>query len=75
MKMTLFYSKRTGEIKNYMQGYSDMGFFGNDEGDYSQIYDFIITDNDDYVLANIEQFEIIEGQIKLKNVVNLDKYL
>lgn len=74
-KMTLFYSKRTGEIKAYTTGISDMGYYGDDEKDFSIIYDFIVVDRDDYVLNNIEQFKIVDKKIKLKETVNLDEYL
>lgn len=74
-KMTLFYSKRTGEIKNYVTGVSDMGFYGKDEEDYSLIIDYIIVDLDEYVLANFKQFKIADKNIKLKENMNLDKYL
>lgn len=74
-KMTLFYSKRTGEIKAYTTGISDMGYYGDDEEDFSIIYDFIVADRDDYVLNNIEQFEIVDGEVKLKENIDLEKYL
>lgn len=74
-KMTLFYSKRTGEIKGCTTGVSDMGFYGDDEEDFSVIYDFIVVDRDDYVINNLNQFEVIEEEIKLKQDVNLEKYL
>lgn len=74
-KMTLFYSKRTGEIKAYTTGVTDMGYFGEDKEDMSVIYDFIVVDRDDYVVDNIEQFKIIDEKIKLKEITNLDKYL
>lgn len=72
--MTLFYSKRTGEIKAYTTGITDMGYFGEDEKDFTIIYDFIVVERDDYVLDNVGQFKIIDGKIKLKETVNLDKY-
>ncbi|MCR2045481.1 hypothetical protein [Anaerosalibacter massiliensis] len=74
-KMTLFYSKRTGEIKNYQTGISDMGFYGDDEEDFSKIWDYIVVDRDDYVLDNVEQFKVVNEKIKLKETVDLNKYL
>lgn len=74
-KMTLFYSKRTGEIKAYTTGITDMGYYGDDEEDFKLIYDFIVVDRDDYVLDNFSKFKIVDKQIKLKEAVNLDKYL
>lgn len=74
-KMTLFYSKSTGEIKGFTSGTTDMGYFGEDTEDMSIIYNFIVVDRDDYVLDNVEQFKIVDKKIKLKETVNLDKYL
>lgn len=74
-KMTLFYSKRTGEIKGFTTGITDMGYFGEDTEDMSIIYNFIVVDRDDYVLDNVEQFKIVDRKIKLKETVSLDKYL
>ena len=74
-KMTIFYSKRTGKIKAYTTGITDMGYYGEDEEDFKLIYDFIVVDRDDYVLNNVDQFKIVDKQIKLKEAVNLDKYL
>ena len=74
-KMTLFYSKQTGEIKGYTSGISDLGYFGDDEIDMEIIYDFVVVDLDNYVLDNTSQFKIVDGEIKLKQSVDLEKYL
>lgn len=74
-KMTLFYSKQTGDIKGYTTGITDMGYFGNDEVDMEIIYDFIVADLDNYVLDNASQFKIVDRQIKLKEEPDLEKYL
>jgi len=74
-KMTLFYSKRTGEIKAFTTGITDMGYFGEDEKDFSVIYDFIVVELDNYVLDNINQFRVEDNKIKLKDSVDLEKYL
>ncbi len=74
-KMTLFYSKRTGEIKAFTTGITDMGYFGKDEKDFSVIYDFIVVELDNYVLDNINQFRVEDNKIKLKDNVDLEKYL
>lgn len=74
-KMTIFYSKRTGDIKNYVTGITDMGYYGEDEEDYSIIFDYTVVDKDDYVLGNIDQFKVVDGEIKLKEDVNIEKYL
>lgn len=73
--MTLFFSKRTGEIKGYVTGISNMDYYGNDKEDYSIIFDYIIVDLDDYVLNNINQFEVKDEGIKIKDGLGLEKYL
>lgn len=75
-KMTLFYSKQTGEIKASCGGIQDMNFFGTNKIDYEIIYDFIVVDKDEYVLNNIDKFKIVNGQVKLKEAPeDLSKYL
>ncbi len=74
-KMTLFYSKRTGDIKGFTTGVTDMGYYGDDEEDMSIIYNFVVVDRDDYVLSNIHQFKIVNEKARLKEDVDLDKYL
>ena len=56
--MTLFYSKKTGEIKSYATGIQDMNYFGNDKEDYTLIWDYIVIPRDDKVLRNLEMFKI-----------------
>lgn len=74
-KMTLFYSKRTGEIKAYTTGVTDFGYFGEDAEDMAVIYGYVVVDLDDYVLGNINQFKIKDEEIKLKDSIDLEKYL
>lgn len=74
-KMTLFYSKQTGDIKGYTSGITDMGYFGEDEIDMEIIYDFVVVDLDNYVLDNINQFKIEDDEIRLKESIDLEKYL
>lgn len=74
-EMTLFYSKRTGDIKNFVTGESDMGFYGDDEPDFAEIWDYVILPRDDYVLNNFLQFKIEDGKPKLKNGINIGKYI
>lgn len=73
-KMTLFYSKNTGEIKSFTSGVTDMEYFGEDEIDMSIIYDFVVLDLDNYVLDNSNQFKIEDGELVLKQEINLSKY-
>lgn len=75
-KMTLYYSKQTGEIKAMCGGIQDMNFFGNNKVDYEIIYDYVVMDKDEYVLNNIDKFKVVDEQVKLKKAPeNLDKYL
>ena len=74
-KMTIFYSRRTGEIKAYTTGITDFGYFGEDEEDMKIIYDFVVVDLDNYVLDNINQFKIEDDEIRLKESIDLEKYL
>ena len=62
-------------MKGYVTGISNMDYYGDDKEDYSIIFDYIIVGLDDYVLNNINQFAIRDGEIKLKENVDLEKYL
>ena len=73
--MTIFYSKQTGEIKAICYGIQDMNYFGDNRVDFEIIYDFIIVEKDEYVFNNIENFKVEEGKIKIKNAVDINKYL
>lgn len=74
-KMTLFYSKRTGEIKAYTNGQTDMGFFGDDQKDFELIFDYLVVDSDDYVMDNTERFQVVEGKVKYIQPDIPEKYL
>ena len=67
-KITLFYSKRTGEIQTFCTGVQDMNFFSDNKEDYEVIWDFVVIDYNDKILNNREMFIIdIETKgIKLK---------
>ncbi|WP_073016784.1 hypothetical protein [Clostridium intestinale] len=73
--MTIYYSKRTGEITSFSSGIQDMSFFGDNKEDYKIIWDFIILEKDNYVLENRGKFKVIDGIVKLKEFVDLSKYL
>ena len=73
--MTVFYSIRTGEIKGYTTGETDLGYFGEDEGDFSLIYDYLVTSLNNYVLDNFKQFHVVDKEIKLKAGLKLEQYL
>ncbi|QLY81940.1 hypothetical protein [Clostridium intestinale] len=74
-KMTLFYSKKTGEITQYITGIADMNIFGNNKEDFEVIWDFITVEKDEYVMQNMDKFRVNEGNIKLKESIDLSKYM
>ena len=74
-KMTIFYSKRSGDIKGFTSGVTDFTYYGDDREDMEVIYDFIVVDYDDYVLDNAYQFIVENDRVKLKDDVDLGKYL
>lgn len=74
-KLTIFYNKRTGSIKELCSGEQTMDWFGEEKEDYEQIFDLVVVEYDEYVLQNIHQFKVIDGNLKLKEKSNLNKYL
>lgn len=57
-KMTIYYRKKTGEIKEFISGECDMSVFGAEEEDYALIWDFIVVEIDDYVRNNRHLFNV-----------------
>lgn len=74
-KLTLFYNKRTGDIKELCSGQQNMDWFGAEKEDYMKIFDFIVIDYDAYILNNSHQFHVSDGNVKLKQESILNKYL
>lgn len=72
--MTLFYSKQTGEIKCYCTGIQDMNYFGNSKVDFEIIYDFIVVEKDEYILNNLDLFNVNNNKVVLKEGIDLSKY-
>lgn len=54
--MTVFYRKKTGDIKQVSTGIQDMSVFGDEKEDYEQIWDCVVVEKDEYVLMNTNQF-------------------
>ena len=73
--MTIFYNKRLGTIQSIAGGTQDMSYFGEEEEDFKLIYDYIVVDNDEYVINNSNNFCVSERQLKFKNAENVNKYL
>lgn len=57
-KMTLYYSKRTGEIQTFCTGSQNMNLFSTNKQDYELIWDFLVLDYNDKVLNNLSMFAI-----------------
>lgn len=68
-KMTIFYRKANGEIKQFATGIQDFNLFGEEQEDYKLIWDMVILDRDDYVLKNIKDFIINNNQAMLKEAI------
>lgn len=66
-KMTLYFSKSSGEIKSYCTGVNNMAYFAEDESDYAQIWDYVVLDRDENVLKNIRMY-IINTDLRILNI-------
>jgi len=73
--MTIYFSKRSGESKSIVGGIQSVDIFGADREDYELIWDFIIVEKDEYVMQNMDKFRVNEGNIKLKESIDLSKYM
>lgn len=56
--MTIYYRKKTGEIKMMMSDTCDMSVFGEEQEDYAQIWDYIHVEMDEMVRNNRSQFSV-----------------
>jgi hypothetical protein len=74
-KLTIFYNKRTGSIKELCGGEQDMGWFGDEQQDFEQIFDYIHVDFDNYIIENFINMEVVDGEVKLIQQEVPDKYL
>lgn len=74
-KLTVFYNKRTGSIKELCSGHQDMSWFGDEKEDYEKIFDYIVVDHDDYILQNFVNFNVVDGELKIKSVNVPEKYM
>lgn len=74
--MTIFYSKRTGEIKSICTGIQNMDYFGNDKEDFKLIWDCIVVEFDRYILDNYKLFKVNLENKQLEMLPNkiLNKY-
>ena len=74
-KLTIYFNKRTGTIKELCSGIQDMSWFGDEEQDYELIYDFIVVDNDRFIFENVQMFYVVDGQLKVQSPTIPDQYL
>lgn len=74
-KLTIYFNKRTGTIKELCSGTQDMSWFGDEEKDYELIYDFIVVDDDRFIFENIQMFYVVDGQLKIQNPTIPEQYL
>lgn len=67
--LTLFYSKKTGAIKKYTTGITDLfKAFGKADGEeLSLIYDTIIIDYDEQIANDYSNYVVIDGIVKKAN--------
>lgn len=75
-KMTVFFSKSTGDIKNIIKGIHDMSFYGKDADDFSIIWDYEFVDYDPFIIYNASLFEfsLDERCLKFKSNLQIMKY-
>ncbi len=76
-KMTIFYFKSSGIIREMSTGVQNMSSYGIHQADYEQILDYIVADLDMYVYDHPNQFMVVDGKLKLKSTqtVDLSKYV
>lgn len=71
--ITLFYSLNTGEIKLSAGGKQDMDYFGNDKHDYN--YGFLVVERDEFLVNNLNNFQVVDGVLQLKENSFISKYV
>jgi len=74
-ELTIFYNKRTGTIKEICGGKQTMDWFGDEKQDYELIIDYIVVEFDQYIIANLEKFSVVDGNLKMTEMSVPDKYL
>ena len=74
-KLTIFYNKRTGVVKELCSGEQDMDWFGDEKQDYELIFDYIIVDFDAFILENYMYMKVVDGKIKMEKQDVPSKYL
>lgn len=65
-EMTIFYIPRTGTVKEVYSGKKDHSIFGDLEPEYKQLYSVLIIDFDEMIFKEMDRFEVVDGQLKMK---------
>lgn len=71
--VTLFYSLATGDIRLYAGGKQDMSYFGKEKDDYN--YGYLVVEKDDFLLNNLGNFKVVDGELQLKEDSFISKYV
>lgn len=74
-KLTIFYNKRTGTIKELCGGEQDMNWFGEEAQDYELIFDYIVVDYDHFILENYMNMVVVDGAVKMREQEIPKEYL
>lgn len=74
-KLTIFYNKRTGSIKELCGGKQNMNWFGEEAKDYELIFDYLIVDYDPYILENYMNMKVINDEVKIIQNDVPEKYM
>ena len=74
-KMTVFYNKRLGIVKEACGGAQGFDWFGDEAEDYAEIYDYIIVDYDPLLFNSMHQFYVEDEQLKMKQQSIPEQYL
>lgn len=74
--MTIYYRKKTGEIKMMMSDSCDMTVFGDEQEDYEQIWDYIVVPTDETVRNNRNQFivDVENKELVFLSLFDFSKY-
>lgn len=73
-KLTVFYSKQTGNIKELCSGKQNMSWFGEEQEAYSAVFDFLVIDNDPFIFENFQNMIVLDGNLKVEEKQVPEKY-
>lgn len=64
--MTIFYVPRTGTIKEVYSGEKDHSIFGELQPEYEAFYEKLIVEFDEMIFKEMNRFEVVDSQLKMK---------